>query len=222
MIEMLLLISIMPSFIDLTKKRFGRLTVIERAENAKCGNIRWRCICDCGNETIPQSVSLRNGTTQSCGCLQKEIVIKLKTTHGMSNSTTYVCWSHMLNRCNDCNSREYKNYGGRGITVCDSWLKFENFLTDMGEKQTGLTIERKNNNLGYCKENCEWATHTKQNRNQRIKKNNKTGTSGVFWSEKKQKYIVRIRVNYKQIYLGSFNELNNARDARKVGELKYW
>lgn len=128
----------------------------------------------------------------------------------------------MFDRCNNPNCSEYKNYGNRGISICDCWLKFENFLKDMGECPKDLTIERKNNDLGYFKENCCWATYTDQSRNQRLRKDNKTGMPGVFWYNRYQKYQVYIHANKKRINLGYFIDLEKAKQARKKAEQKYW
>lgn len=161
----------MSARIDLTGQKFGRLTVLERAENAKNGSAQWKCRCECGNIAIVRSDSLRSGTIRSCGCLRAETMKKIHTKHGMRKTSEYDAWSHILQRCNNPKDAGYNNYGGRGITVCDKWLKFDGFFEDMGFKPKGLTIERKNNDLGYCKENCCWATYTEQNRTEQKSKN---------------------------------------------------
>lgn len=152
--------------IDLVGQRFGRLTVIAKTDKRSGHNICWLCKCDCGNEVVVSSHNLKSGNTQSCGCLFKET----KTTHGKRKTRTYNIWNKMKNRCSNPNDSRYKDYGGRRITVCDRWSRengFINFLTDMGEAPKGLSIERKDNYLGYCKANCIWATQKKQNRNKR-------------------------------------------------------
>lgn len=210
-------------FIDLTKEKFGRLTVIERAENAKSGAVRWKCRCDCGKTVTVQRSNLKSGGTKSCGCLQKEISIKVNTKHGMSRTIEYITWDSMLQRCNNPKTIGYKNYGFRGITICDKWLNFDGFFEDMGFKPKGLTLERRNNDLGYCKENCYYATPTEQARNQRVQKRNKTGIPGVCWDKVNRNYRVKIRIeNKKMLHIGQFVNLEEAAEARKLAEQKYW
>lgn len=161
----------MSKFIDLTGKQFGRLVVIHRICNNKRENIQWLCNCDCGKEKIIAGTSLKSGVTKSCGCLQKEITIKRLTKHSHTKngqtSKTYSTWIDMIQRCTNPNSKDYHNYGGRGITVCKKWMKFENFLKDMGESPEKHQIDRADNNKGYCKLNCRWATRKEQQRNTR-------------------------------------------------------
>ncbi len=133
----------MPVFKDLTKEKFGRLTVIERVENNKSGSACWECRCNCGNIVVIRGDCLRTGCTQSCGCLNSEIVKKVHTKHGMCGTPEYYTWAHMLQRCNNSKNAGYNNYGFRGITICNKWLKFDGFFEDMGFKPKGLTIERK-------------------------------------------------------------------------------
>ena len=156
--------------IDLTGQKFGRLTVIDYAGTIKKGKSRqatWHCKCSCGNDTTVRTGDLRNGHTLSCGCLGKEKRLKANTSHGMRHTLTYEVWGAMKARCSNPNCSDFNNYGSRGIKVCKRWLKFENFLEDMGEKPKGLTLERKDNNKGYSLRNCKWATYKEQNRNSR-------------------------------------------------------
>ena len=128
----------------------------------------------------------------------------------------------MIQRCNNHRTINYKNYGGRGIAVCDRWLKFSNFLEDMGARPGNRhTIERINNNKGYCPDNCKWATYTVQVRNRRVPTRNKSGVSGV-GVVKSGNYRVRIGANYKTIIIGTFANIKEATEARKQAEVKYW
>lgn len=152
---------------------FGRLTVVKYVGIVK-GNRQsyssWECKCECGNTVVVPAYRLRDGSTRSCGCLQKDAVRKTgasKKTHGQSNTREYRIWQQLINRCYNQAVRNYNRYGGRGITVCDRWREsFENFIEDMGTRPSpSHSIDRKDNNLGYCKENCRWATKQEQARN---------------------------------------------------------
>lgn len=124
---------------------------------------KFLCECCCGNRVITRLGHLRNGHTKSCGrCLIPEK--QHGTTHGMSNSSEYKIWRGMISRCSNPKTKCYKDYGGRGITVCNEWNSFENFLKDMGNRPNGLTLHRVNNDRGYSADNCVWATDAVQNR----------------------------------------------------------
>lgn len=147
-------------------KRFTRLVVLN--EDGKNGNgFLYSCQCDCGSVKTISGPLLRDGKVKSCGCLKSEQMSAKNTTHGASKSSAYQSWQAMKNRCLNQNQLAFKNYGARGITICDDWLNFETFLKDMGERPKGTTLERKNNALGYSKENCVWATIAEQNKNTR-------------------------------------------------------
>ena len=182
--------------IEMVGKRFGRLVILEYVGTTKWRLALWNCYCDCGNTIIVIGSNLRKGVTKSCGCLSAEKTKERFTKHGMSGTPANRSWHAMIDRCNNPDHLSYKNYGGRGITVCDRWLKFENFFEDLGERPDNLTLERKDNELGYFKENCCWETRTKQQRNQRTSKRNKTGIRGIYWDKHRQKYHVQIKLKY--------------------------
>lgn len=158
---------------NLKLKKFGRLTVIERHhQNTSAGKARWKCACVCGSYKVVISDSLLSGRTVSCGCYRDEILAEQqKLHHGHSRrgltTSTYRIWADMLKRCTNSKHWAWKYYGGRGIKVCRRWFDFRNFLIDMGTRPKNLTLDRINNDKGYHRENCRWATRTIQARNRR-------------------------------------------------------
>ena len=163
----------MGRFVDLTGKRFGRLTVTERVNNTK--RTSWKCMCDCGGVKIVVGDNLTSGKVRSCGCLRKEVSAVLvrsisKTTHGQSKTRLYKIWAAMKDRCYNEHNAEYRNYGARGITVCQEWLSdFEPFYRwSIGNGyKAGLSIDRIKGFEGYSPENCRWATPKVQGNNTR-------------------------------------------------------
>lgn len=163
---------------NLSGRTFGQLKVLKRSRKTNVyGQVFWKCICSCGSTVIAAAQHLRDGQN-SCGCRTGEAVAasnKRRAQHGYARDSgsrkgVYQVWADMKQRCLNPNNRSFRNYGARGIKVCKRWLRFENFLKDMGERPAGrLTIERKNNNGGYTPANCVWATYAEQSRNKRPK-----------------------------------------------------
>jgi hypothetical protein len=152
--------------LDLTGQRFGRLSVVRRAENQGV-KPAWLCLCDCGKEAVVKAMQLRAGDTKSCGCLRDESMadlIQKRTIHGHNRkgarTRIYRIWAGMLSRCHSPTCKDYKFYGAKGIVVCDRWHTFENFLADMGEPEKGMTIERIKSSENYEPGNCEWLSHS--------------------------------------------------------------
>lgn len=161
--------------------KYGRLTIIGRAPSAPSGSKRYLCLCECGNSTIAHSSSLIQGTTASCGCLQREICTRIKLKHGYARvgqkTPEYEAWCGMRKRCTNAKSKSWNDYGGRGIRVCMRWSGpngFANFLGDVGPKpepKAMHSLERKNPNGNYDPDNCRWATREEQAVNKRINQN---------------------------------------------------
>jgi hypothetical protein len=166
--------------IDLTGKVFGRLTVIELSD-MKGPNSEpiWRCLCSCGKVATVRGISLKTGNTRSCGCLRRDVLTSLNksaATHGRTRTPEFNIWCGIKKRCLNPKDKDYPNYGGRGVTICERWLRFENFLKDMGERpRPSLSIERRNNGGDYEPSNCYWATRSQQAINRRPRSRNKKG-----------------------------------------------
>ncbi len=192
------------NFVNITGSIFGKLTVLGYAgkELTTNGNPHhyWFCKCECGNVTKVVACSLKAGKSNSCGCLSFWFNNKpAKTRVDGKRRKIYSIWVGMRQRCENPKNKRFKYYGARNITVCERWKSFENFLADMGDKPEGLSLDRIDNNKGYYKENCRWATQKVQcnnsSRNRLITHDGKTQNI-TQWAEElgitKNKFYYRI------------------------------
>jgi hypothetical protein len=155
----------MPAFIDRTGTRYGRWVATQYE-----GGSRWRCICDCGTERVVIGKDLTTGKSISCGCYRDEVLRDHVKTHGKSETRVYGIWLHMRGRCLVPTNHRYPLYGGRGITICERWMTFQNFYEDMGDPPPGMSLDRIDNSRGYSPDNCRWATQRQQVHNSRSTK----------------------------------------------------
>jgi hypothetical protein len=167
-----------PRFKDISGQRFGRVvakTPIPKDRAEKSKHIYWNCECDCGNKFRTSATNLKTGHAKSCGCISKEKASMMRRTHSATSKEAapivrrlYRVWDGMKERCSNPNHVGFKDYGGRGIKVCEQWLNFSNFLSDMMPSyKSGLQIERMDNNGDYTPSNCTWATRKQECRNRR-------------------------------------------------------
>ena len=161
----------MPRAKQLEGQTFGRLTAIRRA-GTRNGRVTWACMCECGATVEVVSHALTSGHTKSCGCWKNERNKGTPPKHGHARrgtqlTPTYRTWQAMMARCYNPKVKAFKDYGGRGIKVCDGWHLFENFLAYMGKRPDDLTLDRIDSNGDYTPCNCRWTTRTEQNRNTR-------------------------------------------------------
>ena len=166
----------------------------------------------CGKEFECPVSNVKRGNTKSCGCL-----VGKNTTHGLKSNRFYDTWYGMLQRCTNPNHKAYKNYGGRGITVCEEWLDIKNFVAWAEATYPNIedaTLDRIDNDKGYSPENCTWSDKTTQAVNQRVRKDNKSGYVGVSWNKRDKKWCANIRINKISKQIGSFKTKEEAIQAR--------
>ena len=216
---------------DISGERFGRLQVVRLSEARVNRKAAWVCVCDCGGMAVVVGTKLRGGEVRSCGCLAADVsaqsMKKMATTHGLKGTPEYRAYHDMINRCYKPRTKQFKDYGGRGITVCDRWLEPDgqgvvNFVNDMGKRPKGLSLDRIDNDAGYSPENCRWATKSRQGYNRRKDARNTSGRTGVAWIESKGKWKAYIKRHRRMINLGYHDSFEAACAARESAELEIY
>ncbi len=193
----------MSKILDLTGKRFGKLVAIERDITKK--RVYWICQCDCGSIKSIMSTHLRSGASTSCGCYQKECASKANKTHGMTHTSLHNRWKAIRQRCTNPKDSRYKNYGNRGITLCEEWNNFERFAKWSLENgyQDGLELDRIDNDKGYFPENCRWCKSIINNHNRR----NTAKIDGIPLQDFAKMYQMDYKiVHYRYYRLKKFNQ----------------
>lgn len=205
---------------------YGNLQIVEDLGHHFCGNspnrtvlVMAKCLrCGSGPKRYRLS-SLKVGATASCGCATRDAI----TTHGMSGTRQYYIWSAMVQRCTNPKHPKWSDYGGRGIRVCNEWLKFSGFWKDMAEGYSDdLEIDRVDVNGNYEKQNCRWATQSQNSFNTRLGKNNTSGRSGISFAKDRGMWRATIRINGKQIRLGAYRTVEEAIAARDSAEIEQY
>lgn len=212
-------------FKDIEGQRYGRLVVIGHLGVVK-GNRHWLCQCDCGELRSTQISALKSGKTQSCGCMAREMTSERSVTHGMTMSPEFNVWCSMKKRCNNPSHKSYKDYGGRGIRVCERWLNsFENFLSDVGERPSPKhSLDRfPDQNGNYEPDNVRWATIKEQQRNRRsntLLTFNGVTLTIIEWSERTglSKGCISMRIGYGW----SVDKILTKPSKMKVGSTSRW
>jgi len=150
-----------------TNQKFSYLVAIREFGKLGNGKITWECRCICGKYVVVDTSTLHRGKKKSCGCMRNTGIAIARTTHGMYGRPTYVSWQNMWTRCSNPAYKQYKDYGGRGVTICERWKVFENFYEDMGIRPEGMSLDRIDVFGNYEPSNCKWSTRSEQNKNTR-------------------------------------------------------
>ena len=187
---------------DLTGQHFGKITVIKKVTLPN-NRTAWEIICQCNKIKILKTSSVKR--VKSCGCSQ--YVENRHKTHGMSKTTEYKSWAQMKERCYNKNGKDFYRYGGRGITVCSEWINsFETFYEDMGKKPSkNHSLDRIDNNKGYTKNNCRWATNSEQTYNRRKRVFTTSKYLGVSMDSRSKKWRAQISQNCKKYCIGVYD-----------------
>ena len=219
---------------DYSNQKYGRLTTLKEVEPyiSPGGDYKTRkylCRCDCGGEVSVMITSLRSGNTQSCGCINSERVTKQNKERaiydGYSQNKHFSRWKGMIERCYYPKHKDYHNYGGRGITVCEEWREHPKAFIEWIEKESnykkGLSLDRIDGDGNYEPDNCKFSTPTEQALNRNIMSSNTSGHPGVT-EHTNGRWRARINVNKKRISLGVYETKEGAIEARKKAEVKYY
>lgn len=198
-------------------ERYGRLVISHEVQSPVKGHRMFVCNCDCGSTVTARLNGLRTGNTKSCGCLMRERTATINRTHGGTGTRTHARWKSMMARATNPNIVGAKHYSLRGITVCERWRQYENFLADMGECPINHTLDRIDNDQGYQPGNCRWATVQEQGRNKR--RHSSTGVQQLP-SGNWRAFISTDQCRNKHI--GTFPTMEQAIAARREAERKYW
>jgi len=178
---------------DITGNKYGKLTVSGKAGKNKEGRVKWLCVCDCGGSGTYYKNNLDAGRNH-CGC---EANKKPNLSHGLRYHELYSIWSSMMNRCENPKSKDFSNYGGRGIKVCARWKNVRLFIEDMHPRPDGMSIDRIDNDLGYTAQNCRWANKSTQMINRRI-------TSRLSCGESVSEIAKKMGVDSRTIYMRKY------------------
>lgn len=199
---------------DMTPRLIGETYLRKVSENSHQRYTYGLYECQyCGTQWECRTTVINRGYTKSCGCL----ISKNNKKHGLSLSRFYSIWRNMLARCYNKKFKQFNDYGGSGITVCEEWLDVKNFIDWVENKsnwEEGLTLDRIDNNKGYSPDNCTFSTRTIQSINQRQQSNNTSGYVGVAWDKNKGKWAVRIQIFKKEKHIGTFKTIEEAVLAR--------